>query len=299
MRVLVTGGTGFIGRHVVEALLTRGHRVVTLSRRPEGIPGAEHRSLDVGSEEAVSVASRVDAVVHLAALSNASASFDDPLTFSRLNALGTLAMLEGARRGGARIVFASSQRIYRPSLQPIAEDGLIEPQDPYGYSKLCGEQWLEMYHRFYDVHACTVRFFSVYGPGLIVQGGTSGVVGIFVGRALRGEPLTAHTDQLRDLTDVSDVAHGVVLALEKPAPSGCCYNIATGRGTSMVELAKAVREAAGSHSDVVMERGQGFGHLVADISRARRELGYEPLVGLPEGLEKYVEWYRSRRGLIA
>ena len=294
MKVLVTGGTGFIGRHLVEELLARGHQVLTLSRRPEGIPGAEHHSLDVSSEEAISVASRVDAVAHLAALSNASASFADPLTFNRMNALGTLAMLDGARRGGARIVFASSQRVYRPSLQPIAEDDLIEPQDQYGYSKLCGEQWLEMYYRFYDVHTCAVRFFSVYGPGLVVQGGTSGVVGIFVGRALRGEPLIAHTDQLRDLTYVSDVAHGIALALEKPAPAGSCYNVATGRGTSMLELAKAVREAARSRSDVVVERGQGFGHLVADISRARVDLGYEPLVGLPEGLEKYVAWYRRR-----
>ncbi len=294
MRVLVTGGTGFIGRHLVNTLLTHGHQVLTLSRHPEGIPGAEHHSLDVGSEQAISVASRVDAIAHLAALSNASASYAEPFMFNRVNALGTLAMLEGARQGGARVVFASSQRLYRPSLRPIAEDGLIEPQDPYGYSKLCGEQWLEMYHRFYDVHTCTVRFFSVYGPGLVVQGGTSGVVGIFVGRALRGEPLIAHTDQLRDLTYVSDVVHGIVLALEKPAPAGSCYNVATGRGTSMLELAKAVREATLSRSDIVVESGQGFGHLVADISRARAQLGYEPLVDLPEGLEKYVEWYRAR-----
>ena len=293
MRVLVTGGTGFIGRHLVEALLARGHQVLTLSRRREGVPGAEHHSMDAGSEEAISVASRVDAIAHLAALSNASASYAEPFTYNRLNALGTLAMLEGARRGGARIVFASSQRVYRPSLRPIAEDGLIEPQDPYGYSKLCGEQWLEMYRRFYDVHTCTVRFFSVYGPGLVVQGGTSGVVGIFVGRALRGEPLVAHTEQLRDLTYVSDVARGVLLALEKPAPAGSCYNVATGRGTSMVELAKAVRAAASSRSDIVVESGQEFGYLVADISMARTDLGYEPMVELPEGLEKYVAWFRT------
>lgn len=295
MRVLVTGGTGFIGRHLVEALLARGHQVLTLSRRPEGVPGAEHHSLDVGSEEAISIASRVDAIAHLAGLSNASASYAEPFTFNRLNALGTLAMLEGARRGGARIVFASSQRVYRPSLQPIAEDGLIEPQDPYGYSKLCGEQWLDMYRRFYDVRTCTVRFFSVYGPGLVVEGGTSGVVGIFVGRALRGEPLAAHTDQLRDLTYVSDVVRGVLLALEKPAASGSCYNVATGRGTSMVELAKAVVAATKSRSDIVVESGQAFGHLVADISMARAELGYEPMVVLPEGLERYVAWYRGLR----
>jgi UDP-glucose 4-epimerase len=294
MRVLVTGGTGFIGRHLVEELMERRHQIVTLSRRREGVPGAEHYSLDVDSDAAIDVATSVDATVHLAALSNASESRNEPHLFNRINALGTLSVLEGARRGGARVIFASSQRVYRPSLQPIGEDGLIEPQDPYAYSKLCGEQWLEMYGRFYDVPCCTTRFFSVYGPGQVIEGGTSGVVGLFVGRALRGEPLVAHTNQLRDLTYVSDVVRGIILALEKPASPGSCYNVATGRGTSMVELAKAVREATGSRSDIVVEHGQEFGYLVADVSRARAELGYEPMVGLSEGLERYVAWYRAR-----
>jgi UDP-glucose 4-epimerase len=294
MRVLVTGGTGFIGRSLVEELLARRHAVSTLSRRSEGVRGAEHFAMDAGSDEAITAASRAEAVVHLAALSNASASFADPYTFNRLNAMGTLAMLEGARRGGGRIVFASSQRIYRPSPDPIPEDGVIEPQDPYGYSKLCGEEWLEMYRRFHDVHVATVRFFSVYGPGLVIHGGSSGVVGIFVGKALRGERLVAHTNQLRDLTYVSDVVQGMLLALERPAESGSCYNIATGRGTSMEELALAVRRATDSRSEIDIEPGESYGYLVADISRARAELGYEPQVDLATGLERYVAWYRGQ-----
>lgn len=292
MRVLVTGGTGFIGTHLVEALLGRGHEAVTLSRRASGLPGVEHHSLDVASGEAIETASRANAIVHLAALSNASASHQDPLMYNRVNALGTLAMLEGARRGGGRILFASSQRVYRPSLQPIPEDGLIEPQDPYGYSKLCGESWLEMYARFYGVQGAVLRFFSVYGPGLVIASGTSGVAGIFVGRALRGEPLVVHTGQRRDLTYVSDVVRGILLALEKSA-AGSCYNVATGVGTSMEDLARLVCQVTHSHSEVVVETSERFGYLVAEVSKARNDLGYSPRVDLKEGLERYVAWYRA------
>ncbi len=293
MKVLVTGGTGFIGTHVVEALLDRGHQAITLSRRPSGRPGVEHHGLEVGGDQALQLASRVDAIVHLAALSNASASYQDPLLYNRINALGTLTMLEGARLGGGRIVFASSQRIYRPVREPIPEDGLIEPQDPYGYSKLCGERWMEMYARLYGVHAVTLRFFSVYGPGLVISGGASGVAGIFVGKALRGEPLVVHTNQSRDLTYVSDVVQGILLALEKPAPAGSCYNVATGVGTSMEELAEMSCRVTHSRSQVRVESSASFGYLVADITRARGELGYSPQVDLKEGLERYVAWYRA------
>ncbi|MGE5620842.1 MAG: NAD-dependent epimerase/dehydratase family protein [Sphingomonadaceae bacterium] len=295
MKVLVTGGTGFIGTHVVKALLEQGHHPITLSRRREGLPGVEHHSLDVTGDEAIRVASRAEAIVHLAALSNASASYQEPLLYNRVNAMGTLAMLEGARRGGGRFIFASSQRIYRPVPEPIPEDGVVEPQDPYGYSKLCGESWVEMYSRFHGVHAVTLRFFSVYGPGLVIAGGASGVAGIFVGRALRGEPIVAHTGQNRDLTYVSDAAQGILLALEKPVPPGSCYNVATGAGTSMEQLARLVCQITRSRSEIRVESTQSYGYLVADISKARRELGYEPRVELLEGLERYVAWYHSAR----
>jgi UDP-glucose 4-epimerase len=293
LRVLVTGGTGFIGTHIVRLLQERGHHPVTLSRRPGGLSGVEHHSLDAGSDAAVEIASRMEGIVHLAGLSNASASRENPLLYNRVNAMGTLAMLEGARRGGARIVFASSQRVYRPSPLPIPESGSIKPQDPYGYSKRCGEEWLEMYARFYGVHGVVLRFFSVYGPGLVVEGGSSGVAGIFAGRALRGQPIVAHTNQLRDLTYVSDVAHGIALALERPVPPGSCYNVATGAGTSMEELARAVCDVTGSRSPILVEDSERYGYLVADISRARAELGYAPRVGLREGLERYLGWYRE------
>ncbi len=295
MRILVTGGTGFIGSHLVEALRGQRHQVVTLSRGATGLPGVEHHSLDVSGDQAIELASHFDAIVHLAGLSNASASREDPLQYNRVNALGTLAMLDGARRGGRRVIFASSQRIYRPIAEPIREDGIVEPQDPYGYSKLCGERWMEMYARFYGVHTTTLRFFSVYGPGLVISGGASGVAGIFVGKALNGEPLVAHSRQNRDLTYVSDVVQGILLALEASTPAGSCYNVATGVGTPMEDLADLVRRITHSRSEIRVEGSASFGYLVADISRARAELGYSPQIDLKEGLERYVAWYRAHR----
>ncbi len=293
MKVLVTGGTGFIGGHLVGALMERGHQVITLSTRAEGPEGTEHHQLDITSPEATALAGRVEAIAHLAGLSNASLSFANPLLFNRVNALGTLAVLEGARQAGARVVFASSQRVYRPSLQAIPESGLLEPQDPYGYSKLCSESWMDMYARFYHLPTVCLRFFSVFGPGLKVASGTSGVAGIFVGRALRGEPLTVHAHQRRDLTYVSDVVQGILLALEKAVAPGSCYNVATGVGTSMEEFAHLVCKLTHSHSTVTIEDSESFGHLVADISRARDELDYSPRIDLVEGLESYIAWYRA------
>lgn len=293
MKVLITGGTGFIGGHLVRALAEHGHHPITLSRRPAGLPGVPHISADVGSVDAFRAVDGVDAIVHLAGLSNASESLGRPVEYVRVNAMGTLNMLEAARKCGARLLLASSQRVYRPSVDPLAEDAPLEPQDPYGYSKLFGERWAEMYTRFYGVPTVVLRFFSVYGPGLMVTSGASGVAGIFVARALRGEPIIAHADQRRDLTYVTDVVAGMLLALERPTHLHCCYNVATGVGTSMEELAEITRRVARSRSEIRVERSAAFGHLVADISRARQELGYSPRVDLEEGLERYIAWYRA------
>lgn len=295
MRVLVTGGTGFIGSNLVQALVESDHQPITLSRRVAGLPGVEHHSLEINSPEAIELASGVDAVVHLAALSDASGSMGNPLLYNQVNALGTLSMLEGARRGGARFVFASSQRIYRPSREPIPEDGVVEPQDPYGYSKLSGEKWVEMYVRFYELSGVVLRFFSVFGPGLVISSGASGVVGIFVRKAAGGEPITVHANQSRDLTYVGDVCRGILLALERPATPGSCYNIATGVGTSMEELATQVCRVSGSSSKITVEDSQQFGYLVADVRRARSELDYSPQFDLVTGLERYIAWYRDHR----
>ena len=303
MQILVTGGSGFIGRHVVAELAAAGHRVTTLHRgaplaeRDVGGPAPRHLPLDVLSPEARLAATRTDAVVHLAGRGDVQASYREPLEYGRVNALGTLNVLDGAREGTAHVVVASTQRVYRPTEQPIREDAPLAPTDPYAYSKLVAEQWCRMYAEQLDTPTTVVRLFSVYGPGQVGQG-TSGVVSIFLDRARRGEPLTVHADQQRDLTWVGDVARGIRLAVESPPsaePPARVYNLATGVGTTLHELARMVCATLGSRSEIVPPTGRSpEGDRVADVTRARAELGYEPAVTVADGLARLVEGALAR-----
>ncbi len=288
MRILVTGGTGFIGTHLVEALVERGHEVATVSRRVKGVNSrAQHYMADLAAG-VPEVVGQVDAIVHLAAAADASSSFADPLAYNRINALGTLNMLEMARNAGALFVLASTQRIYRPQNVPLPENASLQPVDPYGYSKLVSETWTRMYREVFQTRTVILRFFSVFGPGALLYGGTSGVVSIFAHRALRGEPLRVSDGNLRDFTYVDDVVRGITLALEKPVAIGQTFNIATGVATSIGELARAMKDVTGSPSEVIVAGTAAVESYVADISRARIELDYTPCIELRRGLELYV-----------
>ena len=321
MRVLVTGASGFIGPHVVVELVAAGHRVATLHRGPAlAVEGVEHTAADVLSESARAAAHAADAVVHLAGQGDVQASFTRPFEYNRLNALGTLNVLEGARGSGAHVALASTQRVYRASDGPLKEDAPLEPTDPYAVSKLIAERWCRMYAELLDVPTTVVRLFSVYGPGQVGQG-TSGVVSIFLARALRNEPLVVQAVQRRDLTDVSDVARGIRLAIEQPPPAGGSgvppasaagarpasppggtsavpgarvYNLATGVGTTLEELARLVCQVVDSRSAIVPPDNSAVeGDRVADVSRARVDLGYLPTVSLEDGLRRMVSWARE------
>lgn len=302
MRILVTGASGFIGRHVVAELSRAGHQVTTLHRGaalaggPEGEP-ILHLHLDVLSKEAQRAASQSDAVVHLAGRGDVQASFDQPHEYNRTNALGTSNVLEGARQARAHVILASTQRVYGPVTTPIPEDAPLAPTDPYAYSKLVAEQWCRMYAEQLGTPTTVIRLFSVYGRGQVGQG-TSGVVSIFLDRARRGEPLTVHADQQRDLTWVGDVARGIRLAVESPPSSEAparVYNLATGVGTTLERLAHLACRATGSRSEIVPPSGRSpEGDRVADISRAQAELGYSPTVSIEEGLARLAQgWEES------
>nr|MBA2450008.1 NAD(P)-dependent oxidoreductase [Chloroflexota bacterium] len=171
MRVLVTGASGFIGRHVSAELHTAGHRITTLHRGgPISLPSAgtaaapnlEHTRADVLSEEARAAVQAADAIVHLAGRGDVQASFREPFEYNRLNALGTLNVLEAARASGAHVVLASTQRVYRPTSGSICEEAPLEPADPYAHSKLIAEHWCRMYAELLGVPTTVVRLFSVY-----------------------------------------------------------------------------------------------------------------------------------------
>jgi UDP-glucose 4-epimerase len=299
VRVAVTGASGFIGRHVVADLQGAGHAVTTLHRgEPLQMAGVRHVRADVVSSDLRPALADAQAVVHLAGNGDVQGSFARPLDSNTLNAWGTLRVLEAARQTGAHVVLASTQRIYRPSARPFPEDAPLEPADPYAVAKLVAEQWCGMYARQLGLPTTVVRLFTVYGPGQVGKG-TSGVVGIFLERALRGAPLEVHAEQRRDLTYIGDVAGGIRLALDRPPMAGEArvYNLATGVGTSLEELAHLVRRVVGSGSPVVSPTGRSTeGDRVADLSRARRELGYEPTVDVEQGVRLTAEWFKALPG---
>lgn len=290
MKILVTGGTGFIGRHLVGALARSGHEVSTISRRgaPSG-DGALHHPCDVESPEAQSLASNAQAVVHLAGQPDASASLADPAFFARVNSSGCLNMLEAARRADALFVLASSQRVYRPKSGSLSEEDILDPSDPYGYSKLVAEKWVEMYRKVYRLRSIVLRFFSVYGPGQAVGAGASGVVSIFMDRALAGKKLTVNNRNLRDFTYVTDVVKGIQHCLNNPEAIGETFNVATGSGTCVKDLATLIKEITRSRSEIELVGESTEECYVANIRKIGQALGYQPDVGLREGLECYYE----------
>lgn len=295
MNIVVTGAGGFIGRHTVRALAAAGHCVTAVSRTDPGPLGqARWIAADVRDPMCMELVSGHDAVVHLAALSDAGASMQQPYAYAATNAGGTLHLLEGARRAGARFILASTQRLYASSPAPVAEDAPLNPTEPYAYSKLVAEHWVRMYNALYGVPATVLRFFSVYGPGQRITAGSSGVVSIFVHRALAGLPLLVGGHGARDFTHVADAVQGIMLALERAEASGQTFNVATGRGTTFEELARAVVEVTGASVPVQWSDSLGpASSWVADISRAQRMLGYAPRVPLREGLAELVAWCRE------
>ena len=292
MRLLITGGSGFIGRHLIGAV-TRDWDVRTLHRGCALPNVPDHARVDVVTDPILPWMDGVEAVVHLAGLGDVSASQDDPLGYNLVNAVGTLRVLEAARLRGASVIFASSQHVFRPSRGKLRETSPPRPQNVYGASKLIAERWCEMYGRVYGVPACILRLFSVYGPGQSGQG-KSGVVSIFFDRAARNEPIVVMSDQRRDFTHVSDVVHGINATLEHRPKGYALFNIGTGVGTSFRNLAAMIRATLGSSSAIDdSQLEHTVHHLIPSVAVARAELGYQARISLREGLRDYRDWTRQ------
>lgn len=296
LKVAVTGANGFIGRHLVRELAEAGHTVLSVSRQAEAPAGSHrHCSGDVLSPDSWLWVDSVDCIVHLAALSDASLSYQRPLDYNAINAVGTLVGLESARHAGTKFILASSQRVYRPSAAAVTENAPLDPIDPYGYSKLVAEHWVGMYHRVYGLPTTVLRFFSVYGPGQTAGNGASGVVALFGTSARRDDALVVYGTAWRDFTYVGDLVRGVRLAAENLAANGETFNIATGVATTTEDLAHLVAATSASRSAVRVEDRLKVGEsYVADVTRARLLLGFQSTVSLRQGLEHYDEWLRGQ-----
>ena len=297
MRLLVTGATGFIGSHLVRKLVHDGHEVIPLSRLSAAPAGAlQHVQYDLGASEPFPDIGHVDVILHLAGASSVLEAEEDPARVARVNVQGTLSALLFAQRTSASFVLASSQRVYQQRLAPLPEEAPKVLTDLYGYTKLAAELYTEMAARVFGVPSAIVRPFSVYGPGQLISRGTSGVVSILAQRALAGAPMVVMSRHPKDFVEVSDVVEGFLRAIDACRCPPPAYNIATGVPTTVLELAKLLRKVTASDSPIVEDYSKDEpGGLVASIERARRELGYEPRVGLAKGLSTYVSWLSSPR----
>jgi UDP-glucose 4-epimerase len=303
--ICVTGGAGFIGSHVADALLAHGHRVIIVddlsSGRRSNVPaGAELAVLDVrGPEAAELVAGRgVDVLVHHAAQMDVRRSVADPRFDADVNILGLINLLEGARRGGVRqVVFASTGgAIYgEQDVFPAGEDHAVRPLSPYGVAKLASERYLYFYHHEYGLDATCLRYANVYGPRQNPHG-EAGVVAIFLHRLLAGQQPVINGDglQTRDYVFVGDVVNANLAALGRPGFN--IYNVGTGIETDVNTMFAHLHRATGSGPAAAHGPGKAGEQLRSSISSAllARELGVSVATPLADGLARTAEWFRKQ-----
>ena len=300
---LVTGGAGFIGSHLCQRLCAEGHAVRVLddlsSGRRENLADIldEIEFIDGDIRDAAllaEVVQQVDCVLHHAAISSVPVSVEQPLVEQEVNAVGTLRLLEAARQAGVRrVVFASSASVYGNNPQmPKREDMPPEPESPYAVSKAVGEHYARVYSQIYGLEVVGLRYFNVFGPRQVPSSPYSGVISIFIARMRAGESPTVCGDghQSRDFVYVGDVVEANMRASTTPGIAGRIYNIGCGRSASLLELIAAINQILGTELGPTFAppRGGDIRFSSADISRTRAELGYEPRVGLVEGLEQTI-----------
>jgi UDP-glucose 4-epimerase len=310
MRVLVTGGGGFIGSHLAEHLLERGYRVRILDNFATGRRSSvaaldgqvELIEGDIQSYERVNKAlAGCEVVFHLAALPSVPRSVQDPLTSNATNVIGTLNVLLAARdRGVRRVVYASSSSVYGSGggTTPKQEDKPTMPISPYATAKLAGEGYARSFHEVYGLETVSLRYFNVFGPRQDPTSQYAAVIPNFIGALLAGQPPVIFGDgeQSRDFTYVANVVQANVLAMDAPGVAGKVYNIACGERVTLNRLVGELRGLLDSDVDpaYAAPRAGDIKHSVADLSLARAELGYEPEVQLREGLERTIEHFNEQ-----
>jgi UDP-N-acetylglucosamine/UDP-N-acetyl-alpha-D-glucosaminouronate 4-epimerase len=309
-RVLVTGGGGFIGSHLVNRLLTEGHEVRVLDNfstgnlaNLDGLVGeVEIVEGDIQSYERASHATRgCDLVFHQAALPSVPRSVQDPLTSTASNVTGTINVLLAARDAGVqRVVYASSSSVYGANPDLPKHEGMTTlPISPYAVAKLAGEGYCRAFGEVYGLETVAIRYFNVFGPRQDPRSQYAAVVPNFIAAMLRGDRPTIHGDgeQSRDFTYVENVVNANLLAADATDVTGRVYNVACGERVTLNELVSELRDLMGSDVEPVYGEARmgDVRHSLADVSAARRDFGYEPSVSLREGLERTVGHLREER----
>jgi UDP-glucose 4-epimerase len=312
MKVLVTGGAGFIGSHLCRRLLAEGHSVAVIDNESNGqrgnVPaGVRFLRADVTrpAEIETAFAEGPDAVCHIAGQVSIIRSFSDPVADLRTNVEGTLNVVQLCLKHKIRqLLYASSMTLYGDCRTvPTPETEPCRPDSYYGITKFAAERYVhaaaERPDLGFDFRVTSLRMFSVYGPGQSYSNPYQGVLGIFSGNVLRGEPITIFGDgeQTRDFVFIDDIVDGWLRALSNPAASGGIFNLGSGRSLSINQVAKAVVAAFGQADAYKIKRAPsrpGEQRTVrADISKATSVLGWEPVTSFEVGLASTINWARD------
>ena len=315
-RYTVTGGAGFIGSHLTEELLRRGHQVrvadnfstgkrenIDAAVRASGVKSPAAIEVVEGDLADLEVARRAvegsQFVLHQAAIPSVPRSVKDPISSNRANIDGTLNVLVAARDAGVkRLVFAGSSSEYgdTPTL-PKHEGMPTNPLSPYALQKVVGEEYLRLFTRLYGLETVSIRYFNVFGPRQDPGSPYSGVISLFIKWLLAGQTPTIHGDggQTRDFTYVANVVDGVLRACEAPEASGEAINVATEGRISLNELLAVLQGIIGTNLTATYgpPRAGDVRDSQASIEKARRLLGYAPIVPFEEGLGRTVAWFRE------
>lgn len=303
-KVLVTGGAGFIGSNLVKYLIENGNSVTVIDNFMSGYrsnlePFSAVHIIDGDVRDKTTVEKAmhgVEVVFHLAASVGNKRSIDHPFIDAEINVLGTLQILEGARKEGVRKIVTSSSASIFGELKtiPIKEGHPVEPDSPYGCTKLCEEKLCLSYAKLYSIEAVCLRYFNVYGPNQRFDA-YGNVIPIFVFQMLRNEPLTIFGDgeQTRDFVHVDDVVQANIKAADSIGVSGA-FNIASGKSITINYLVKMI-----TNGNITTKIGYGPKRLgdvcdsLADLSLAQQKIGYKPTIDLETGIEEYIKWARN------
>ena len=308
---LVTGGAGFIGSHIAEALVGRGHKVRVLDNLSTGflanLEPFRHKIEFIEGDlvDAATVARAVegvDCIFHQAALASVPRSIERPLDTHAACVTGTVTLLDAARRAGVRrLVYAGSSSAYGD--QPHCSKRETDPPDPispYGAAKLAGEYYCRAFGATFGLETVTLRYFNVFGPRPDPNSPYSAVIPLVITASLGGRRPVVFGDglQSRDFTFVGNVVHANLLAADAPAVAGRVFNVANGRSIHLLELLAAINRLLGTSIQPIHEapRPGDIRESMADITAARQLLGYDPPVGFEEGLRRSIDYYRHVAG---
>jgi nucleoside-diphosphate-sugar epimerase len=303
----VTGGAGFIGSHLVDELVRRGHHVRVVdnfsSGRRENLPTFGTVEVIDGDVSDPLVARRAahgaEVILHQAAIPSVPRSVEDPVSSHRANVEGTLHVLIAARDARVRrVVFAGSSSVYGNSAElPKREDMRPHPLSPYALQKLIGEEYCRLFTELYGLETVVTRYFNVYGPRQSPSSPYSGVISLFVKALADGKAPIVHGDghHTRDFTYVADVVAGVLLAAEAPGANGRVLNVAAGGRVSLLDLIRELQRILKTSIEPVMgpPRAGDVRDSQADVSRARELLGFQAKTPFAEGLAHTVAWFRE------